>query len=182
VATPLEFVVWAPPVTDPPPAVTANVTEAPATRFPFASFTVTDGAIATALPAVADCASPAVFVIDAAAPAVLVAVKVTGVRLPAEATRVFVPIAVPKVQLPTVATPEELVTAEPPVSEPPPLATMKLTETPAIGFPVWSLTITEGGVATADPAVALKLVEEFAVSVVATGGGAEVSPPPPHES
>jgi len=51
VATPLAFVVWLPPVIVPFPGVTANVTATPATGFPFASFTSTDGGEPTAVPA-----------------------------------------------------------------------------------------------------------------------------------
>ena len=50
VATPWPFDVALPPVTDPPPLATANVTTTPDFGFPFASFTVTAGAIATAAP------------------------------------------------------------------------------------------------------------------------------------
>src|SRR5207237_10153972 len=53
VATPLPLVVWLPPVIVPFPGATANVTAAPATGFPFASFTITDGGEFTAVPAVA---------------------------------------------------------------------------------------------------------------------------------
>src|SRR4051812_31310683 len=77
VAIPLAFVVAVPPVTLPPPVATVNVTVAPGTGLPFASLMSTDGAVATAVPAIADCASPALFVIEAAAPTVAVAVKVT---------------------------------------------------------------------------------------------------------
>jgi hypothetical protein len=182
VATPLAFVVCVPPVTDPPPVVTENVTDAPVTRFPFASFTMTDGAIGTAVPTGAVCASPALFVIEAAAPAVVIAVKVTGVRLPVEATRVFVPTAAPKVQLPTVATPDEFVTAAAPVIEPPPLPTLKPTATPLMASPLWSLTNTDGAVGTVAPAVPLRLVDVLAVSVVATDGVTGSPPLPPHEN
>jgi len=51
VATPLAFVVWFPPVIVPFPGATANVTATPATGFPFASFTSTDGGELTAAPA-----------------------------------------------------------------------------------------------------------------------------------
>jgi len=51
VATPLAFVVWLPPVSVPFPGATANVTATPATGFPFASFTSTDGGELTAVPA-----------------------------------------------------------------------------------------------------------------------------------
>src|SRR5436309_2096885 len=76
VAIPLAFVVALPPVTLPPPAVTANVTPTPATGLLCASVTSTAGGVATALPAIALCASPALFVIDVGAPAVPVAVNV----------------------------------------------------------------------------------------------------------
>ena len=58
-----------------------------------------------------------------------VAVKVTGepVRPVLVALSVFVPAVVPRVQLPTVAMPEAFVVAEPPVIEPPPDATAKVT-------------------------------------------------------
>ena len=52
-AIPEEFVVAEPPSTDPPPEATAKVTERPGTGLPPASVTSTDGAVATALPAVA---------------------------------------------------------------------------------------------------------------------------------
>jgi len=51
VATPLAFVVWLPPVTVPLPTAGANVTDTPATGFPFASFTITEGGELTAVPA-----------------------------------------------------------------------------------------------------------------------------------
>jgi hypothetical protein len=72
---------------------------------------------------------------EAAAPAVPVAVNVTAVRLPVAATSVFVPAVVPRVQLPTVAIPDEFVTTEALEIEPPPLPTRNPTGTPAIGFP-----------------------------------------------
>jgi hypothetical protein len=135
VATRLALVVCAPFVTLPPPPVTANVTEAPATAFPFASLTVTDGGTGTGVPPVAVWPSPAVLVIEAAAPAVPVAVNVTGVRLPVDATSVFAPAVVPRLQPPTVAIPDEFVTTAAPETEPPPLPTTNPTATPAIGFP-----------------------------------------------
>src|SRR5207245_11044360 len=51
VATPLAFVIWLPPVIVPFPGATANVTATPATAFPMASFTSTDGGVLTAVPA-----------------------------------------------------------------------------------------------------------------------------------
>ena len=91
-----------------------------------------------------------------AAPAVPVAVKVTG--LPASpvdvAVRVLGPAVVPRVQLPTVAIPLAFVVWVSPVPEPPPEATAKVTLTPATGLLFASRTITDGGVVTAVPAVA----------------------------
>ena len=53
VARPNTFVVVVPPVTLPPPVATANVTETPETGLLFTSRTITDGAVVTAVPAVA---------------------------------------------------------------------------------------------------------------------------------
>src|SRR5947208_5476428 len=64
-------------LTVPPPVATANVTRTPATGFPFASRTITDGATGTVVPAVADWSLPALIAICVAAPAVPVAGKVT---------------------------------------------------------------------------------------------------------
>ena len=91
-----------------------------------------------------------------AVPAVPVAVKVNGepVRDPLVAVKVFEPTVVPKVQLPTVAIPLTLVVADAPVTEPPPVATAKVTLTPLTGLLLTSFTITLGGVDTAVPAVA----------------------------
>src|SRR5439155_12695474 len=65
-------------LTVPPPEATANVTLTPATGLPFASCTITEGGVATVVPAVADWLFPALTAIELAAPAVPVAVKVTG--------------------------------------------------------------------------------------------------------
>src|SRR5207237_7727872 len=78
VAMPLPLVVWLPPVIVPFPGATANVTATPVTGFPFASLTITDGGALTAVPAVADWLVGLFAAIVAAAPAVPVAVKVTG--------------------------------------------------------------------------------------------------------
>src|SRR5574341_1387885 len=93
-----------------------------------------------------------------AAPAVAVAVKVTG--LPASpldvAVRVFAPATVPSVQLVTWATPPAFVVIGVVGSTaPPPEATANVTDTPATGLPNWSRAITDGGVATAVPAAVL---------------------------
>src|ERR1700739_5024574 len=78
-AIPLAFVVTAVVgFTVPPPDATANVTLTPATGLLDASRTITAGGVVTAVPTVALWLFPALTAIDAAAPAVPVAVKVTG--------------------------------------------------------------------------------------------------------
>ena len=93
------------------PGATANVTGTCATGFPFASFTITDGGVLTAVPTVAVWLVGLFAAIVAAAPAVPVAVKVTGLpeSVPDVAVSVLLPAVVPSVQLPTVATPLPLV-------------------------------------------------------------------------
>src|SRR5437870_3337203 len=90
--------------------------------------------------------------IAAAPPAVALAVEVRGlpVRPVLVAVRVLllVPAVVPSFQEPTVAMPAALVVWLLPVTEPPPVAAVKSTETPATGLPNWSLTRTEGATAT----------------------------------
>src|SRR5882762_4014242 len=85
---------------------------------------------------------------DAAAPAVPVAVNVTGLPFnPVDvAVRVLAPAVLPSVQLPTVAMPLALVVGVAPVTLPPPSAGANVTATPATGLPNWSFTITAGGV------------------------------------
>src|SRR6266852_6404350 len=56
--------------TVPPPPVIAKVTATPATGLPLASFTITDGGMATAVPTVADWLSPAFKASWVAGPAV----------------------------------------------------------------------------------------------------------------
>src|SRR5205823_12505317 len=81
------------------PGATANVTATCATGFPFASFTITDGGDVTAVPAVADWLVALFAAIVAAAPAVPVAVKVTGLPVsdPDVAVRVLLPAVALKV-------------------------------------------------------------------------------------
>src|SRR5439155_1601222 len=83
----------------------------------------------------------------AAAPAVPVAVNVTGLPEsdPEVAVNVFEPAVALSVQLPTVATPLALVVWLPPVIVPFPGATANVTATPATGFPFASFTSTDGG-------------------------------------
>src|SRR5205807_1334479 len=156
-ATPLALVLWLAPVIVPFPGATANVTATCATGFPFASFTITDGGVLTAVPAVADWLVGLFAAIAAAAPAVPVAVKVTGLPVsdPDVAVRVLLPAVALSVQLPTVATPLAFVVWLPPVTVPFPGATAKVTATPPTAFPFASLTITDGGEATAVPAPAV---------------------------
>jgi len=92
-----------------------------------------------------------------AAPAVPVAVKLTGepARPALVAESRLLPAAVPRVQLPTVAMPLALVVAPSPVALPPPKVTAKVTPTPLTALPLTSVTFTLGATATLLPAVAL---------------------------
>src|SRR5205085_280187 len=93
VAMPLPLVVWLPPVIVPFPGATANVTATPVTGFPFASLTITDGGALPAVPAVAAWLVGLFAAIVVAAPAVPVAVNVTGLPEsdPDVAVKVFDP-------------------------------------------------------------------------------------------
>src|SRR4051812_33307939 len=155
VATPLELVVTTPStgVAVPPPLATAKVTLTPLRGLSCASVIVTAGRIATALPAVALCPSPADFVMFAGAPAVPVAVNV-AVSEPVVAVNVFAPAVAPTVHVPSVAMPDALVVVAAPVTLPPPLATANVTFTPATGLLLASVISTAGAVASAVPTVA----------------------------
>src|SRR5439155_889769 len=132
-ATPLAFVVTGVVgVTAPPPAATANVTLTPATGFPFASRTITDGSTGTAVPAVAVWPLPALIAICVAAPAVAVAVKVTGEPAPVACT-IWVPACVPNVQV-VAAMPLALLVDVGGLTAPLPLAGVQVTVTPATGL------------------------------------------------
>ena len=91
-----------------------------------------------------------------ATPAVPVAVNVIGdpVSVPLVAVSVFNPAVVPNVQVPIVAIPFASVVVDGPVTEPPPVATANVTDTPLTGLLFASLTITLGKIATADPTIA----------------------------
>lgn len=105
-----------------------------------------------------------------AAPGLPVAVNVTGdpVSDPDVAVRVFDPAVVPRVQAGDVAMPDEsVVTVPDAASEPPPLPTAKMTDSPCTGLPAESVTNTDGAVATALPAVADWPSPAFAAIVVA---------------
>ena len=99
--------------------------------------------------------SPPFLVIEAAAPAVAVALNETLVRLPELALRTFAPADGPSVHDPTVAMPAAFVTAVAPVTDPPPDVTEKVTDTPDVGLPFASLMMTDGGTGTALPAAAV---------------------------
>src|SRR5207248_928418 len=132
-------------------------------------FTITDGGVLTAVPAVADWLVALFAAIVAAVPAVPVAVNVTEIgRAPRrEAVSVSVPAGAVSVQLPTVAMPLPFVVWLPPVIVPFPGATANVTATPVTGFPFASFTITDGGEPTAVPTVAVWLVGLFAAIVAA---------------
>src|SRR5207237_4206544 len=137
-------------------AAGVNVTATPVTGFPFASFTITDGGEVTAVPAVVDWLVGLFAAIVAAAPAVPVAVKVTGLpdKVPELAVNVFEPAVALRVQLPKIGSASCMEGLLAPVIVPFPGDTANVTATSATGFPFASFTITDGGVLTAVPAVA----------------------------
>src|SRR5574341_1415107 len=98
---------------------------------------MTEGAIGTAVLTWALWLSHAFTAIWVAAPAVAVAVKITGLPArPAEvAVSVSVPATVPSVHEPTVATPLPFVVWLPPVTLPLPAAGANVTATPATALP-----------------------------------------------
>src|SRR5881396_372213 len=124
-------------LTAPPPVVTANVTATPATGFLNWSRMSTAGGVVTAVPTVAACVSPAWIVSCVAAPAVAVAVKVTGVPVPAAvAVSVLAPAVVPSVHAIAEAIPFASVgTAVSGLTAPPPDVMANVTATPASGLP-----------------------------------------------
>src|SRR5205823_6049021 len=114
--------------------------------------------------------SPELLAIVAAAPAVAVAVKITG--LPASplavARAVSVRAVVPRVQEVAVATPlPSVVTGVAGFTVPFAPVALNVTATPETGFPFASFTSTEGGELTAAPAVPGWLVGLFAAIVAA---------------
>jgi hypothetical protein len=124
--------------------------------------------VATALPAIAVCASPPFSEIDPAVPDVAVAVKVmTRLAIVFDsltafapgtvtvAVSVFAPGLLPSLQLPTVATPAPSVVCDAPVIDPPPLATANVTAIFGTPLPLVSAILTEGGFATVEPTTAL---------------------------
>jgi len=114
------------------PGATANVTATSATGFPFASFTITDGGVLTAVPAVADWLVALFAAIVVAGPGDADALKVTGDPAPVACT-VCVPAAVPSVQL-VAAMPLPLLVDVVGLSDPLPVAGVHVTVTPATGL------------------------------------------------
>jgi hypothetical protein len=157
--------------TEPPPSPTVKMTGTPLTVLPCASVTTTEGAVATAVPTVALCRSPDRNAIRTAAPAVPVAVKVTGepVSPATVAVSAFAPAVVPKVQSGLLAIPAlSVLTAFEEAIDPAPPLTLKVTPTPLTALPCPSVTTTEGAVATAVPTVALCELPPFMTMRVAT--------------
>src|SRR5437764_411318 len=154
------------------PGATANVTATCATGFPFASFTITEGGEPTAVPAVADWLVGLFAAIVAAAPAVPVAVKVTGLpeSVPDVAASLLLPAVVPRVQLPTVAIPLASLIWVAPVTLPLPGPGAKVTDTPETGLPNASVTSTDGAIKTAPPAGAVCPPPPWGAIVAAAAG------------
>ena len=156
------------------PVFTDIVTAAvlPVTVLPTASRTVTTGWVVKAAPLAAT-AAEVVSANCVAAPGVPVAVKVKGepLKLPLVAVSVLAPAVVLRVQAGLVAMPAlSLVTVagEPgEASEPPPLAAVKVTDTPLTALPCASVTFTDGAVVTAVPTVALCELPPFNAIVAA---------------
>src|SRR5205823_6520630 len=142
----------------------------PETGFPFASFTSTEGGELTAAPAVPGWLVGLFAAIVAAVPAVAVAVKIAGLRASplAVARAVSVRTVVPRVQEVAVATPlPSVVTGVAGFTVPLAPVALNVTATPETGFPFASFTSTDGGEATAAPAVPGWLVGLFAAIVAA---------------
>jgi hypothetical protein len=143
-AMPDAFVTAGEPVIDPPPEATAKFTVIPDFGLPFASRTITEGAIGTAFPMAAAWLSPEFFASVAAGPEVDDALNETAPNDPVVALRTFAPTIGPRVHEPTVAMPAAFVMAPAPATDPPPDATVKVTVTPGVGLPFASFTRTDG--------------------------------------
>ena len=130
------------------------------TGFPFTSCSWTTGACVNTTPFVAAAGGWVTMPSLPAPPATAVAVNVTGSpAIPAgaaSAVRVLAPAAGPSVHEVAAAMPLALVvTAATGRTEPPPVATAKVTATPDTGLVLTSRTTTDGGIATVLPAVAV---------------------------
>src|SRR5438034_1309659 len=116
-------------LTVPLPDATAKRTGTPAVGLSNWSRTSTAGGVATAVPTVPDCVSPAWIVSCVAAPAVPVAVNVTGLPVPMEAVSGLLPAVVPTGQDVTGAIPfESGGTAVGGATVPPPAVAAKATD------------------------------------------------------
>jgi hypothetical protein len=173
VATPETPFTAVPPVNVPLPALLPKVTPTETvdvvTRFPYWSCTSTVTVGLIVAPATTEDGWDTNASLDAAS-ATPVAVKVTGepVRPVAVAVTVLAPAVVPSVQAGPVAMPElSVVTVVPEPSEPDPVDTANVTDTPLTALPCASVTFTDGAVDTAVPTVALWLFPPFTAIVVA---------------
>src|SRR6185437_6264450 len=142
-----------------PPDCAAHVMLTLGTGLPFASVTRTSCGVASVVATGPTRLSPENLAMWAAAPTFAVSTNVRGDPVsPVEVADMLSGFAVvPSVHEPTVAMPDALVLGPAPVRLP--LAPAepgraKVTPTLETGFPLWSVTITDGGVPTADPAVA----------------------------
>src|SRR5690242_886016 len=138
---------------EPPPEVTAQLTVTPGTGFT-PSVTSTESSFGRAARTVSVCPLPPASDIVVAAPEFPKSMKRKGLPVsPADvAMTVSGPAVAPSVQVPRLATPEAFVVGVVPVMAPfraPPAARAKLTATPEIGLPNWSVTFAPGGVPTA---------------------------------
>src|SRR2546425_6298166 len=142
-ASPFTLVEGVPPVSDPPPESTANVTVTPATPLPNLSVTRAVGGVATFVLTVAALPNPVETLRNLPPPAVAVAVNVTGepVSPPTDAVAVWMPAVSPSVRV-AVAMPFTSVSDVAGVIEPPPDATAHATVTPCTGLFDPSFTIT----------------------------------------
>src|SRR5205085_1995950 len=163
-------------VTVPLPAAGLNVTATPVTGFPFASFTITDGGVLTAVPAVADWLVALLATIVAAAPAVPVAVNVTGLPEsdPDAAVSVFDPAVGLSVHDVSAAIPSDpVLTGVVGVTVPLPAAAPITTTTPVPGFSFASVSFTDGAGPTAVPARSLHAA--LPISIVAAAPAVPVA-------
>src|SRR2546430_17058351 len=153
-ATPLPFVVAVSvPPSVPPPVAIAAVTVTPAwlTALPLASRNCTTGCRANATPLCAVADGAVLIVSCVAAPAVAVALKLTGDPAPVACT-VCVPAVVPSVQV-VVAMPLPLLVDVVGLTDPLPVAGVHVTETPPTGLLNRSATRTESCVGKVVPTV-----------------------------
>ncbi len=154
------FTVAVPPSVPPPDAIAAVTDLIPGTALPKASRTWTVGCCPKTTPFAAVVEGCRTITSWVAAPGAPVAMKVTGFGVMPPGAAVAVselgPATVPSVHEIAVAMPEALVvTAATGRTDPPPLATANVTETPETGLRLASRTSTAGAVLTAAPAVAV---------------------------